>query len=76
MTMNWNIAEGNWKQFKGKVQSQWGKLTDDHLDMIAGKREQLAGKIQETYGISMDEVEQQIKNFEELNKDYPPKSVS
>lgn len=45
--MNWDIVEGNWKQFKGKVKAQWGKLTDDHLDVIAGKRDQLAGKIQE-----------------------------
>ena len=46
--MDWNIVEGNWKQFKGKVKAQWGKLTDDHLDVIAGNRDQLAGKIQET----------------------------
>lgn len=49
--MNWDIVEGNWKQFKGKVKAQWGKLTDDHLDVIAGKRDQLAGKLQENYGI-------------------------
>ncbi|PSJ47920.1 general stress protein CsbD [Zobellella endophytica] len=67
--MNWDIAEGNWKQFKGKVKTQWGKLTDDQLDIIAGKRQELAGKIQETYGISRDEAEQQIKDFEEHNKD-------
>jgi uncharacterized protein YjbJ (UPF0337 family) len=48
--MNWNIVEGNWKQFRGEVKVQWGKLTDDHLDVIAGKRIQLAGKIQEAYG--------------------------
>ena len=66
--MNWDIVEGNWKQFKGKVQSQWGKLTDDHIDVIAGKRDQLAGKIQETYGITRDEAEAQIKHFESLNK--------
>lgn len=66
--MNWDIVEGNWKQFKGKVQSQWGKLTDDHLDVIAGKRDQLAGKIQETYGITQDEAEAQIKHFESINK--------
>ena len=71
--MNWNIVEGNWKQFKGKVKAQWGKLTDDHLDEIAGKRVELAGKIEEAYGITKDEVEQQIKRFEELNKDDPPK---
>lgn len=66
--MNWDIAEGNWKQFKGKVKAQWGKLTDDQLDVIAGKRIELAGKIQETYGITTEEVEQQIKNFEKANK--------
>ncbi|MGB5475231.1 MAG: CsbD family protein [Gammaproteobacteria bacterium] len=66
--MDWNIVEGNWKQFKGKVKAQWGKLTDDHLDVIAGNRDQLAGKIQETYGITKDETEQQIKDFEELDK--------
>jgi len=67
--MNWDIVEGNWKQFKGKVKTQWGKLTDDQLDVIAGKRVELAGKIQEAYGITKDEAEQQIKSFEKLNKD-------
>ncbi len=66
--MNWDIVEGNWKQFQGKVKTQWGKLTDDHLDVIAGKRIALAGKIQEIYGISKDEAENQIKNFEDMNK--------
>lgn len=70
--MNWNIVEGNWKQFKGKVKTQWGKLTDDHLDMIDGKRVELSGKIQEAYGITEDEAEQQIKHFEERNKDFRP----
>jgi len=50
--MNWDRIEGNWKQLKGKIQQQWGKLTDDHLDVIAGKREHLSGKIQEMYGIT------------------------
>jgi uncharacterized protein YjbJ (UPF0337 family) len=68
--MDWNIVEGNWKQFKGKVKAQWGKLTDDHLDVIAGKREQLAGKIQEAYGITKDETEKQIKDFEKQIKDF------
>lgn len=70
--MNWNIAEGNWKQFKGLVTARWGKLSDDHLDVIAGKRDVLAGKIQEAYGITEDEVEQQIKSFEERNKEFKP----
>jgi len=67
--MNWDIVAGNWKQFRGKVKAQWGKLTDDQLDQIAGKRIELAGRIQEAYGISKDEVEKQIKDFEEFNKD-------
>jgi len=67
--MNWDIAEGNWKQFKGNVKERWGKLTDDLLDAIAGKRDHLAGKIQEAYGISKDQAEVHIKRFEELNKD-------
>jgi len=66
--MNWDIVEGNWKQFKGKVKTQWGKLTDDQLDVIAGKRTELAGKIQEAYGISKDEAERQIKHFEYANQ--------
>lgn len=66
--MDWNIAEGNWKQVKGQVKQQWGKLTDDHLDVIAGKRDQLLGKIQESYGISKDEAEKEIKLFEAQHK--------
>lgn len=67
--MNWDIVEGNWKQFKGKVKAQWGKLTDDQLDTIAGRRTELAGRIQEAYGISKDEAEQQIKDFEKINRE-------
>jgi uncharacterized protein YjbJ (UPF0337 family) len=74
--MNWDIVEGNWKQFKGKVKVQWGKLTDDDLDVINGKRVDLAGKIQESYGITKDEAEKQIKRFEELNKDEHQKNHS
>jgi uncharacterized protein YjbJ (UPF0337 family) len=69
LDMNWDIVEGNWKQFKGKVKAQWGKLTDDHLDEIAGKRDELAGRIQEAYGVSKDEAEKQIKRFEDQTKD-------
>ena len=48
--MDWNRVEGNWKQIKGKVKQQWGKLTDDDLDVIAGKQDQLEGMIQQRYG--------------------------
>lgn len=70
--MNWDIVEGNWKQFKGKTKEQWGKLTDDDLDIIAGKREQLAGRIQEAYGVNKDEAEKQIKDFESRNDSWRP----
>ncbi|TDX99317.1 CsbD family protein [Thiohalophilus thiocyanatoxydans] len=66
--MSWDRVQGNWKQFKGKAKSQWGKLTDDQLDVIDGEREQLAGKIQEAYGISRQEAEKQIKDFEDSSK--------
>ena len=67
--MNWDRVEGNWKQLKGKVKEQWGKLTDDHLDSIAGKRDQLVGKIQENYGIAHHEAEGQVKDWENRNQD-------
>ena len=68
--MNWDRVEGNWKQLKGAVKSQWGKLTDDELDMIAGRRDQLAGKIQERYGIEKDEVERQLSEWESRQRDF------
>lgn len=74
--MNWDIVEGNWMQFKGKVKARWGKLTDDHLDVIAGKRTELSGKIKEAYGITADEAENQIKKFETRNKDFQPNKTS
>jgi uncharacterized protein YjbJ (UPF0337 family) len=63
--MNWNRIEGNWKQLKGKVIEQWGKLTDDDFDKIDGKREQLTGRIQAAYGLAQDEAERQVKSFED-----------
>jgi uncharacterized protein YjbJ (UPF0337 family) len=62
--MNWDRIEGNWKQFKGKVKTQWGKLTDDQLDVIAGNRDQLVGKVQESYGVAKDEAERQVRDWE------------
>ena len=61
--MNWDRVEGNWKKFKGNVKEQWGKLTDDDLDRAAGKRDQLAGRIQERYGIGRDEADRQITEW-------------
>jgi uncharacterized protein YjbJ (UPF0337 family) len=62
--MNWDTVKGDWKQFKGKVKESWGKLTDDELDVIAGKREQLVGLIQRSYGIAREEAENQVRQFE------------
>jgi len=61
--MNWDRIEGNWKQFKGSAKEQWGKLTDDQLDMAAGKRDKLVGRIQEAYGISKEESEKQVSTW-------------
>ena len=61
--MNWNQVEGNWEQFKGKAQTQWGKLTGDDLDVIRGNRKQLAGKIQEAYGKTQEEAEREIDSL-------------
>jgi uncharacterized protein YjbJ (UPF0337 family) len=61
--MNWDRIEGNWKQFSGKVQQQWGKLTNDDLDVIDGRREELSGRIQKAYGVTKDEADRQITDF-------------
>jgi uncharacterized protein YjbJ (UPF0337 family) len=61
--MNWDQVKGNWKQFKGKAKEKWGKLTDDDLTIIAGKRDQLAGKIQERYGYDKEHAERELDEF-------------
>ncbi|MEZ5828885.1 MAG: CsbD family protein [Hyphomicrobiales bacterium] len=61
--MNWDRIEGNWKQFSGKAQQQWGKLTNDDLDVVEGRRQELVGKIQERYGIAKDEAERQVDTW-------------
>ena len=58
--VNWDQIAGNWEKFKGDVKERWGRLTDDHLDVIAGSRAHLAGKIQEAYGITKEHTERQI----------------
>jgi len=63
VSMDWNRVEGNWKQAKGKVKEQWGKLTDDDLTAINGRRDQLEGKIQERYGIAKDQVRKDVDDW-------------
>jgi uncharacterized protein YjbJ (UPF0337 family) len=60
VTMDCNRVEGNWKQMKGAVKQQWGKLTDDDLTQINGSQEKLEGILQERYGIARDETRKQI----------------
>jgi uncharacterized protein YjbJ (UPF0337 family) len=62
--MNWDTMKGQWKQFRGKVKEQWGKLTDDDLDRIEGKRDQLLGAVQTRYGVAREEAEKQVSKFE------------
>lgn len=67
--MNWDRIEGDWKQFKGDIKVRWGKLTDDQLDVIAGKRDILAGKVQEVYGVSKEEAEKQLTEWQGRQKE-------
>ncbi len=61
--MNKERFQGNWKQFKGKIRERWGRLTNDDLDVIAGREEQFVGKLQERYGIAKEEAVQQFREF-------------
>ena len=61
---------GNWKQVKGKVKEKWGKLTDDDLDVAAGKRDQLIGKIQERYGVAKDVANRQVDEWSRREDEY------
>ena len=61
--MNWEQIEGKWKQYSGKVQEKWGKLTDSDLQVIKGRREQLVGKIQERYGIAKGQAKKDVDTW-------------
>jgi uncharacterized protein YjbJ (UPF0337 family) len=61
--MNWDRIAGSWMEFKGRAKEQWGKLTDDDLDQIDGKREALAGRLQNRYGMAKDEADRQINDW-------------
>jgi uncharacterized protein YjbJ (UPF0337 family) len=58
--MNWDQVKGNWKQFSGKIKEKWGDLTDDDLTVIAGRRDQLIGKLQERYGYAREVAEREV----------------
>jgi uncharacterized protein YjbJ (UPF0337 family) len=61
--MNWDQIQGKWKQSAGVVKQKWGKLTDDDLTVIAGKKDELVGKVQERYGIAREAAEKQVDEF-------------
>lgn len=61
--MNWDIIEGDWNEFKGRIREKWGKLTDDDLDVIDGQEEQLIGFLQKRYGLAKDGARKQVREF-------------
>jgi uncharacterized protein YjbJ (UPF0337 family) len=61
--MNWDRIEGNWKEFMGKAKQQWGKLTDDDLTQIKGRRDELSGRLQGYYGYGKDQAEREIDTW-------------
>jgi len=62
--MNWDTMKGDWKRIKGKIREKWGELTDDEIDKIQGRREQLEGLLQKKFGLAKEEAKRQIDAFE------------
>lgn len=61
--MNRDTIEGNWKQVKGGIKQQWGKLTDDDIDYMEGSYERMVGRIQERYGVAREDAEKQVREW-------------
>ncbi|MFO1184905.1 MAG: CsbD family protein [Bauldia sp.] len=61
--MNWDTLKGNWGQFTGKIKEQWGKLTDDDLTQVEGRRDQLEGRLQERYGYAKDVAKREVDDW-------------
>jgi uncharacterized protein YjbJ (UPF0337 family) len=62
-TMNWDKISGEWRELQGKFRSKWGKLTDDDLETISGKKDQLIGRLQQRYGYQKDHAEREVDDF-------------
>jgi uncharacterized protein YjbJ (UPF0337 family) len=62
--MNENVLKGNWEELRGRIREKWGKITDDDMEVIAGKRDQLVGKLRQHYGHAETEAEAMVKEFE------------
>jgi uncharacterized protein YjbJ (UPF0337 family) len=73
--MNWDQVEGKWRQYKGQVREKWGALTDDDVHVIAGKREELVGKIQERYGYEKDRAAKEVDSFVKTLKQQTTQDV-
>ncbi|HEV8244172.1 MAG TPA: CsbD family protein [Polyangiaceae bacterium] len=61
--MNWEKIEGRWKEMKGLIRSKWGKLTDDDLEFISGKKDVLVGRLQQRYGLKKDDAERDVDSW-------------
>jgi uncharacterized protein YjbJ (UPF0337 family) len=61
--MNWEMISGQWTEMKGKLRSKWGKLTDDDMEVIAGKKDVLIGRLQQRYGLEKDEAERDVDRW-------------
>jgi uncharacterized protein YjbJ (UPF0337 family) len=70
--MNWDRIEGNWKEMKGRIKQQWGSLTDDDLSVMSGKRDELAGRLQQRYGYAKDRAEREIDDW--LSRNEPDRT--
>lgn len=68
--MNWDQVKGNWNEFKGEIKERWGRLTDDDLDVIEGKRDQLIGQLQKRYGIEKEEAEKELQEYLNGDRSY------
>ena len=67
--MNWDRVEGSWRQLRGKARAKWGQLTGDQLDVTAGRRDQLVGRVQAQYGIARDQAGKPVNPFTGSFKD-------
>ncbi len=72
--MNWHRIEGKWQQFNGMVRKHWGRLIGDPLDISSGKRDQLAGRMRELYGLSKDDAERRVRDLENRYRGWTPET--
>ena len=72
--MNLHRIEGKWQQFMGTLRKQWGRLIGDPLDISCGKRDQLAGRMRELYGLSKDDAERRVRDLENRYRGWTPET--